>query len=342
MTKRKRVLDICCGAGGLSYGFYAHKRFDLVGGIDNDELATKTYARNYKKTKNLCADVCKLRGDDIREHFGDLDVVISGFPCQVYSPLGSRDINDRRIEVVFAVLRLIAELSPELVLFENVTSLMNFDDGRLFGQILMYLEKIGYMTSFSVLNASDFGVPQNRKRLVIVGSKKTKFSFLTKTNKDTVTVFDAWADLLGQGNNDYLRWVKKGSAVLTEHDVVRHTKNARLKINGSFGFGSSYKRLRLDQPSTTIVSSFGFLSGPKSVHPLFDRALSIREAARLQSFPDKFRFFGSKTKKRQMVANAVPPLLSIAISRMVWGHLISEKGSPVSCYQTEFDDLVVL
>jgi DNA (cytosine-5)-methyltransferase 1 len=329
MIARKKVIDICCGAGGLSYGFASHKRFELLGGIDNDQKAILAYRKNFRKSKGIVADVAKINGEFIKKELGNPDVVACGFPCQVYSSIGSGDVEDKRLDVMYECLRLIGEIGPEMVLLENVVGLISFDQGRVLKRILMFLENLGFVVNYEIVDAVDFGVPQNRKRIVMVATRNTKFKFSRRYKKTFWTVKDAWSDLNGGPTNEFLRWIKKGSKKVVDHDVLIHSNTALEKIDKDFGFANSYKRLEWSKPAKTVVSSFGFLSGPSSVHPDANRALSVREAARLQSFPDKFRFFGSKSDKRKQVANAVPPLLSIAIARMMWRHFKNERETKI-------------
>lgn len=330
MIDRKKVIDICCGAGGLSYGFASHKRFELLGGIDIDKSAVLTYKKNFRKTKGVVADITQIDGEFVKREFGKPDVVICGFPCQIYSSLAKTNLFDDRLEVMYQCLRLISEIDPEIVLFENVVGLTTFDQGRIFKKILMYLENIGYIVNYEIVNALDFEVPQNRKRVIVVGSKKSKFRFSRKYKRVIWTVADAWSDLVGGPSNDFLRWIKKGTKKISDHDELIHSNTALVKIDKKYGFANSYKRLEWGKPAATLVSSFGFLSGPSSVHPEENRALTVREAARLQGFPDKFYFCGGLGAKRKMIANAVPPLLSIALSRMVWNHIKKENKDVVS------------
>lgn len=316
------VVDLCCGAGGLSFGVSHHKRMRLALGVDIDKTTLVTYKRNHK-TNVLNKDLMSVTGEEILKIVPRVDLLMGGLPCQVYSSMGKRDLDDERRGVVFEFLRLVGEINPKIVLVENVKNFVSFDNGVDFRLLLEGLESFGYRVSFDVLDASDFGVAQTRKRLFVVGSKLGKFSFERRKKTQKSVVIEAIGDLFG------------GEKMVRNHEVVVPSSQVVAKIG--MRLNSSYKRLSWDKPAGTIVSSFGGLSGPTSVHPVEDRALTVREAARLQSFPDSFIFWGNKTQTRKQVANAVPPKLSVWLMRRIWRHVkqsrvkMMEKKETVVC-----------
>lgn len=306
MKDKFTVVDLCCGAGGLSFGVNHHKRMKLVLGVDVDKSALLTYKRNHK-TEVLNKDIKEVTGKEVLKIASKVDLLMGGLPCQTYSSLGKRDLSDEKRQIMVEFIRLVGEINPKVVLFENVKNFINFDNGADFRLLLEGLEKFGYCVSYDVLDASDFGVAQTRKRLFVVGSKLGKFSFERRRKVEKKVVFEVIGDLFG--NQGKVR----------NHDVVVPSPQVVAKIG--MKLNSSYKRLSWDKPAGTIVSSFGGLSGPTSVHPEEDRALTVREAARLQSFPDSFIFWGNKTEMRRQVANAVPPKLSVWLMRRIWNHV---------------------
>jgi len=362
MGRQLNVIDLFCGAGGLSYGFAKNKNFNLICGVDNDINMTTTYEKNHPDSKVFTMDISGLTREFFEENTNykvdDVDILVGGPPCQAYSTLGraklstnGRDImDDPRGKLFQEYYRLLQLFKPKFFIFENVRGLLSMGKGQLVKQIVNLFEELGYDVQMPVLNAKDYGVPQHRNRIIITGTfnKEKKFEYPKPTHGDSpllpyVTFRDATSDLPEIGNNDsadfyktepqtdYQRWLRQNASdVLTEY---YYPKNSDRLINfmnlakegGSIldfpedirpkkSFNNSYSRLWWDKPSTTITSNLGSPSSARCVHPSSCRALTTREGARLQSYPDDYIFIGSRGSKNLQIGNSVPPLLAIALA----------------------------
>ena len=346
------VVDIFCGAGGLSYGFAKNPGFSIKLAVDIDGDAAKTYALNHK-TRVLNQDLASL-GESTLLELGGIDLLLGGPPCQSYSTLGKRRF-DSKARLFEEFLRVLGILSPSLFIFENVTGLLSMQGGRLFRLICERFYEAGYRLEFRILNALHFGVPQIRERVILVGRHNdldTSFAFPSPTHVDNdafVTLKDALddlpciqsgenGDLKGyrfEANNDFLDFVRT-SECLSEHvspknnsslvRIMQTLKDGESKddlppdMRPKSGYANTYAKLWWNRPSTTITRNFSTPSSSRCIHPRDSRALSIREGARLQSFPDDYLFVGSNNSKRLQIGNAVPPLLSVALANAVLGY----------------------
>ena len=260
--------------------------------------------------------------------------------------------------------RCLLELQPQMFVYENVKGLLSMSGGSLFNDVKELFSSLGYNVHAQVLNAADYGVPQERERVIIVGLRDgMKFNFPMPTHSSRfkkkendlfdssdllnhITLGEALSDLplinsnesansyLSDPQNGYQKLMRENSkGILNDHNapnhgmslmsVIRHVPIGGLKndipekYRPKSGFPNSYGRLWWDRPSTTITRNFGTPSSARCIHPLRDRALTTREGARLQSFPDDFQFFGSRAKKNLQIGNAVPPLLAFAIANEI-------------------------
>lgn len=334
-----KVLDLFCGAGGLSFGFKKSKEFNITLANDIMPDAISTYQANYPETKTLCCDIGELSESKLRQYDSDcVDLILGGPPCQSFSTLGKRLLEDPRGKLFQEYLRLVKLTKPKIFIFENVTGLLSINNGKLFKTIISSFKKVGYQISCDILNAADFGIPQNRKRIIIVGHK-AEFYFPLRTHiNNHLSLRKAIGDLPYLSNHNYNKYIcdpknsfqtraRNKSKELTYHDIPNYgksllevikaipeggsaIKNLPDKIKPKSGFGNSYARLWWDRPSSTITRNFGTPSSSRCIHPEADRALTTREGARIQSFPDKYIFCGTRTSKNLQIGNAVPPLLS--------------------------------
>ena len=240
-----------------------------------------------------------------------------------------------------------------MFIFENVRGILSMQGGKLFKQICAEFENLGYKTDYKILNAAEFGVPQIRERVLLVGTKRGEFKFPRPTHGENerdlskfISLKEAIDDLpiIGSGengndrsyrhapNNEFLKFVRNSSN-LTEHSSPKNNPNLikimqTLKageckddlpseIRPKSGYTNTYAKMWWNRPAPTITRNFATPSSSRCIHPRDSRALSIREGARLQSFPDDYVFYGSDQSKRLQIGNAVPPLLSIALSNSV-------------------------
>lgn len=342
------VADIFCGAGGLSYGFSHNDFFKIVMANDIDKDALKSYALNHKSVQALCKDISSISQDECLK-FGKIDILLGGPPCQSYSTLGKRKM-DKRAHLFEEYMRILGILKPKIFIFENVTGLISMQNGNLFKRICVDFEDLGYKISYKILNSAHFGAPQIRERVFVVGISKQfckkDFIFPQATHTKFVNLQDAIGDLppiqsgengdnkgfLYSPNNDFLRFVRK-SENLSEHSspknnphlikIMQSLKDGECKddlppqIRPKSGYANTYAKMWWKLPAPTITRNFATPSSSRCIHPRDSRALSIREGARLQSFPDDYIFAGSESSKRLQIGNAVPPLLSIAIASSV-------------------------
>lgn len=348
---RFKVVDLFAGVGGLSYGFSKNKNFEIVVANEYEKDIAKAYSLNHPNVKMLTCDIKELDALMLKKEIRkNIDVVVGGPPCQSYSTLGKRQ-NDDRANLFKEYSRIITILKPKLFIFENVKGLISMNKGKLIKEIEEEFNNIGYNVKYKILNAADYGVPQFRERVVLVGTKdKNKFEYPKITHGDMeglipyTTLEDALSDLpvlkSGEEKNQYLTSPKNNfqkfvhdSDFLTEH-ISPKNGNHLIKLMEALpdggdknnlpeylrpksGFGNTYAKMWWKRPAPTITRNFSCPSSSRCIHPRDSRALSTREGARLQSFPDSYKFYGSISMKNLEIGNAVPPLLSVELAKQV-------------------------
>lgn len=346
------IMDLFAGVGGLSYGFSKLPEFNIVAANEIERDIAIAYQLNHPDVKMLNCDINDLTKEKLKEALNGqkIDIIVGGPPCQSYSTLGKRQMDDRA-NLFLQYKRVLQILQPKAFVFENVVGILSMDKGRLFAQVQSEFEALGYSLKYQVLNAVDFGVPQYRERVILVGFKgENNFEYPNPTHgegmKAYVTLKDAIGDLppikSGQSknyyernaDNEFLRFVRKDVPdELTEHispkngahliRIMEALQDGQSKndlpedIRPKSGYGNTYAKLWWERPSTTITRNFACPSSSRCIHPRDSRAMSIREGARLQSFPDDYKFYGSDGMKRLEIGNAVPPLLSMAIAKQM-------------------------
>ncbi|MCL0076985.1 DNA (cytosine-5-)-methyltransferase, partial [Dehalococcoidia bacterium] len=384
------VADLFCGAGGISLGFH-DEGFRVVMAVDNDRQTLETYRLNHpwvEECNVLCDDLRSLTSKRIRALVGQqkIDVLVAGVPCQGYSRVGyrtkpdlSKEIkykpeNDPRNLLFKEVIRVARLLGPRSILLENVPDMRSANvthyglDRKVIELLQRRLGGMGYHTATVCLDATDFGIPQKRKRLFFVASKKQlpenleqrlgemademHYPRVTSTLSDAIAGLPVLSAGAGEqitsfirdknnGGSAYGRFIGSDTQVLFNHVARPHNRDD-MKIIGALRPGESYAalvrrmpevlqgrthsvyrvdnfhdkfyRLRWDPPSRTIVSHLS-KDGNSFIHPEQNRALTVREAARLQTFPDDFIFIGSRTSQFIQVGNAVPPVLARVFAR---------------------------
>lgn len=347
---RKLVaLDLFSGAGGLSFGLEL-AGIDIVLANDFDPVFCDTYAINHPSTKLLRADIRELNfKTEIRNvGFEFIDLVCGGPPCQGFSTVGKKDFNDDRNSLFREFIRVVRETSPKFVVFENVSGFMTMYDGFAYKVLTLELGAMGYSLSASVLDIADYGLPQRRKRAIVLGCRGSVCNLPIVTHDKHLTIMDAIGDLpslvpgessdkyLCDSQTEYQSEMRVGSLGLTEHNASKYGAKmleilTNIPAGGSlsdlpdhlrpkFAFANTYARLFPDRPSPTITRNFGTPSSSRCVHPYGNRALSTREGARLQGFPDRYIFCGSKTSKNLQIGNSVPPILGRVIGEVIKTH----------------------
>lgn len=369
---KPKVVSLFSGGGGLDLGF-KKSGFDIIWAIDIDKDAVSSYKENLGN-HIVHDDITKINEKDIPK----ADVVIGGPPCQSFSLVGKRKVDDERGQLVWHYLRIIGEIKPKFFVFENVVGLKSAKTGdgtKVIDDLLLAFGKLGYNVKWEVLNAADYGVPQRRNRIFLVGTKEDlDFEFPAPThNKEGnngkhkwVSVEDALGDLPSPNNDGKVRYIcppsneyqikmrkNNNEEFTTEHilpnlseldkEIISHipvggnymnvpdsVPSKRIKkFKETGGRTTCYGRLSPEMPSYTINTHFNRPNVGCNIHYEEKRLITIREALRLQSFPDDYQIKSStKRGKHTVVGNAVPPLLSEVIARKVLETIESHLVAP--------------
>lgn len=380
ISSKIRIVDLFSGVGGLTFGFQykilnnelvKNDLFEIVFANEYNPKAAEAFRLNFNDIKVFETSIENidekyLINEEI--NYKNIDIVIGGPPCQSYSTVGKRK-KDNRSRMYVEYQRLLEIIKPKMFIFENVLGILSFklEDGtNIIDEIIKKFDNIGYSVQRKILNAKDYSIPQNRKRVFLVGIRKD-FGLIWKfpdSNTETfLTVSDAISDLPVIKSNEsinkysaepitqYQRLLRSNQNELTDHfcgiygeritqiianlddgeskvDINRKVLEGMLPNNLllTSGYNNSYGRLWWDMPSSTITNNFATPSAIRCIHPHQNRALTIREAARIQSFPDWFVFVGSKADKCSQVGNAVPPLLAIALANQVIATLTEDNN----------------
>lgn len=365
MARSYNVIDLFSGAGGLSLGF-EKAGYKVILANEIDKSIAASYQKNHPDTLMLNVDIKYLvdyfdsviedvydnRYPHLKEDLKHIDVIIGGPPCQGFSMAGSRIrkanefIEDERNYLFKYYFKMIQKFEPSFFVFENVTGILSSHKGEIIKQIVSFFSdssnfKNGsYYISINILNAADFGVPQNRKRVLIIGSKapfdfnRTKQTVLDSLPNDELVRFssstsvrDAIADLT---NISPYSLNSIPNHIATRHSPKALERIAKIKPNENWTklneeiksiHSGSYGRLDWDKPATTITTRFDTPSAGRYIHPCLNRTLTPREAARIQSFPDDYVFYGSKSSICTQIGNAVPPQLAQFIAYMIKSQL---------------------
>ena len=338
-------IDLFSGCGGLSLGFELAGYKNVIA-IDFWQDALTTYSYNRDGSNTLCADLSKLDAERIKELYKieKVDVIIGGPPCQGFSVAGKRIIDDERNKLYKSFVNFVRVFRPNAFVMENVPTILSIGGGIIRDSIIQDFENLGYKLSYQVLTASDFGVPQNRRRALFVGLKDgTIFQFPERTVSETVTSSEALSDLpetsLPDGANYpceplsvFQNYSREGSKGVYNHDITIHTARTQ-EIISMVPDGGNYKDLPKDLWETRKVHiawtrlnskrpSFTIDCGHNHhFHYKYNRVPTVRESARLQSFPDWFIFLGNKGSQLKQVGNAVPPLMAKAIASQLKKYL---------------------
>ena len=384
---RLQVLDLFCGAGGLSFGLELTQRFATVAGLDLLPDRIATFRANHPHATGIVGDIREVAPGCLSEIAASVDIIVGGPPCQGFSsirPYRTLTEEDNRNTLIEQFVLWVSVLKPRWFVFENVLGLLTHRQGIILQTLLDSFKSHGYAVKWRVMNCAHFGVPQNRERLVIVGNRtNANFQWPVPTHRidhksmagerlevlqakpliddsmpKAITLIEAIGDLpaieAGQiapyygspPQNAFQTWARGEEATPTLHKATNHSKHMLkiLKYAGpnissipedliSSGFSSSYSRLDADRPSTTLTVNFVHPASNRCVHPFQNRALTPREGARIQSFPDSYRFSGTRAQVVKQIGNAVPPLLAKAIGEAIADAdgqcaVISDNGPP--------------
>jgi len=346
MSKKIRVIDLFCGIGGLTHGLIK-EGLDVVAGIDNDSSCEFGYVHN-NKAKFISQDILKVTGTQINKLFGPkkniIRVLAGCAPCQPFSKLNLNDITKKQLEPLGKFAQLIAETQPDVVSMENVSDLALKDKYPVFKSFLKTLEDNNYNYKYEIVDVSEFGVPQRRKRLVLLASKFGEIQLIKRTHKNKkVTVRDVIT---------YLEPIKAGE--VDKNDPLHRSRNLspinlkRIKATPHNGgsskswskklilechkkesgksYSSVYGRMRWDEPSPTMTTQCIGLGNGRYGHPIQNRAISLREAAIFQTFPNYYQFSDPEKpiligQVAKFIGNAVPVRLGSVIGKSIKIHV---------------------
>lgn len=334
-------IDLFSGAGGLLRGFM-EAGFQPAFSVEMWKPAIETHNRNYPEVLLRAEDIRKIRDDELMPYRNKVDVIVGGPPCQGFSTIGKRLVKDPRNELVFEFIRFVDTIQPRAFLMENVRGLLSSDGGKIKTAIEEEFNRIGYTVISKVLCAADYGVPQMRNRVFFLGVRKElgmdiTFPEKTHTKESYVTVGEAINDLAGRENEipnhvpmkhnpivtERIKYIREGEGIPKEGLPADIAYGSRSDYAGNElkNFSHVYKRLSRFRPATTMVP--GHNAFP--LHPVENRSLTVREAARIQTFPDDVVFCGTRQDQCIQVGNAVPVKLAyqlaVHIERMLRGEV---------------------
>ncbi|MEH0157351.1 DNA cytosine methyltransferase [Limibacter armeniacum] len=399
-NKVYKFIDLFCGAGGFAKGFEMSNQFKCIGGIDNKKAAVETHKLNFKNSVSVHADIRELPPEEFHKmiNYQDVDVVIGGPPCPTFSTIGHAKIQsvnkdnggciteDPRNVLFMDYLEYVKYFKPKMFVMENVPQFLTKYKGKTFEEVKRIIERdlpdYHIVENVKVLNSVNYGVPQSRRRMILIGHLKGySFKYPTITHwykgsnfninpndddidinslKPHVNVESAISDLPNITDNwrvsiceyskhgdldDYQKLMRQNTNGTVANNICRMSNERAKKVFAHMKQGDIYmdlpkevrqilpfredifkdrlKRLVLKNPSWTILAHIG-MDGYMYIHPTELRTLSVREAARIQSFPDDFTFVGNQQDTYVQVGNAVPPIMAKAIAESVYEGLTHE------------------
>ncbi len=364
MEHKTKVIDLFAGCGGFSVGF-ENSGYDIIKAVEFDKEIAKSYSFNHKHTIMYDCDIATIADN---KHFSkkEAEVIIGGPPCQGFSMAGERIrsnkafIQDPRNYLFRHYLEIVKIVRPKVFLLENVKGILSKDKGAIFNEIVNAFGDTDnfdgdkYFLNYKVCKAVEFGIPQRRERVVIIGILNKDFDIeslfsVAKRNIlnnnpnffDEVTLKDAISDIpeptgdgkayLKECNSNYQKYLRNDAKTILNHIASKHNSLAVSRMNDvEVGknwtslkeeihsvHSGAYGRLDWNLPTMTITTRFDTPAGGRFIHPDYNRTITPREAARIQSFPDSFVFLGNKTSICKQIGNAVPPKLSFFLAQVV-------------------------
>jgi DNA (cytosine-5)-methyltransferase 1 len=344
------AISLFSGCGGMCLGF-ENAGFRILGNVEIDPELRDIYTLNFPHVPLLGADITEIGNEEIKNWnnlASSIDLIFGGPPCQGFSLAGKRNVNDPRNMLFMHMIRIASLLRPKYVVMENVrllTSMKAPDGSYVHSHVTAAFKNIGYQIEFAELNAMDYGVPQFRERVIFIavrndvrkpdplfpsathGKSASESSLFTLQLKHYLTFYDATNDLESLEPGQHSTKDPLHFAVAHPPHVVewlRHTPegcsahdNPDPEHRPPSGYNTTYKRIRWNEPSSTIQTTFGMISACRTVHPTDHRSLTIREAMRCQTFPDHFRVRGKIGTIRTAIGNALPPSFAEAIAKHI-------------------------
>ena len=382
---RPIAIDLFAGCGGLSLGF-EQAGFDIVAAVEIDPIHAAVHEYNFPQCKTICADIKNINGKDIRSlaHIEnrDVDIVFGGAPCQGFSMIGKRAFDDPRNQLIGHYLRIVNDIRPKYCVLENVKGLTVGKHVQFLSELIAELEKIRYkvLLPYRVLNAADYGVPQNRERLFLIAAREDqRLPEYPQPQKERVTIGDAISDIpdadkyecLLSDDSVSVKWETKREYAKqlrgmcndeTNYGYERRFDKDRLTASWRTVHGAISKDRFLSAPqgetephsrffklswngqSNTLRagtdSARGGFTSPRPIHPTFPRVITVREAARIHSYPDWFRFNKTKWHGLREIGNSVPPRLARAVGSMILTALGFEPKKPRIMLKTGDESLL--
>lgn len=402
-TNRPIGVDLCAGAGGMSLGF-EQAGFDILAAVELDPIHCATHEYNFPFWSIFCQSIANITAESIRNSSAigerEIDVVFGGPPCQGFSLIGKRALDDPRNALVFHFLRLVLDLNPKYFVMENVRGLIVGKHQKLLEEIIESFKLNDYEVeeNYQVLNAAHYGVPQNRERLFLLGCRKgltlpqypqpiTSPATSSSNNRKSFilpsgpTVWDAIGDLPAIENypellskdwaiveygkpsqysgqlrclypidDDYSYQRQFNSQLITSSLRTQHSTESIKRFAGTLQGKiepiSRFHKLDPQGICNTLragtASNRGAFTSPRPIHPFSPRCITVREAARLHSFPDWFRFHVTKWHGCRQVGNSVPPLLAKAVAAEIIRVLGVARQKPVETWQMGEETLLEL
>ncbi|MEF3077371.1 DNA cytosine methyltransferase [Winogradskyella poriferorum] len=325
MRRSLKYIDLFSGAGGFSLGF-DNKGFQNVFSVDIEPSFCETYNHNFPNHNLIQKDICDVTDGELKylKEYDKIDVVIGGPPCQGFSiagNIGRKFIDDPRNKLFKEFVRVVQVVEPTYFVMENVARLYNHNKGNTRNEIINDFENLGYKVECKILNSADYGVPQVRKRVIFIGTKNSQKILFPKKEVDRyVTVKEALSS--------YPKLESGQESKIPNHIAMSHSEQMLHKmsfvsdggdrneipeqIRPKSGDVRKYIKYSSDKPSVTVTGDMR-----KIFHYEQNRALTVRELAKLQSFPDDFEFKGTKISQQQQVGNSVPPRMAEAIASVI-------------------------
>ena len=347
MKKTLNFIDLFSGCGGISLGLEEAGLKCLLG-LDFLEPAIETFKHNHKNSIGICADIQKTKTEDIKELIKNqrVDLICGGPPCQGFSTVGLGQANDKRNHLFLDFVRFVRDFKPSYIMIENVTGLLAKKNEDTLKSIYKEFEKLGYRLDIRVLTSSHYGAPEVRRRVIILGNNLNAENFYPEKEfanfgekkvglKKVRTVgwaFDKLLTYRGESYNhdiqsaqiknkldkDRIKYVPEGKSIRYERDEIEYLPKSLWfqhdwsSMSENRFREAKYQRLDRNKPSPTILTSRHVF-----YHPTEDRYLTPREAAALQSFPAKFKFYGSLASQWTQIGNAVPPMMAKKIGEAI-------------------------
>lgn len=356
------VIDLFAGCGGFSVGF-EQAGFNIVKAVEFDKQIAQTYKRNHPKTTLFVEDIGNVDTNEYFKH-GESDIIVGGPPCQGFSMAGARIrhssfINDPRNYLFKHYVNIVRLVRPKMFIFENVKGILTMQKGKIFSEILDTFSNSNlfgsdkYYVHYKVVKAVEYGIPQERERVILIGMLNEDFSIEEKFQYTKekiliehpdfflpITVWQAISDLGMPTSSGELKIDKTESSfqakihrngkttnhIATKHNLLALNRMSQIQSGENWTklkepihsvHSGAYGRLEKNKPAKTITTRFDTPSGGRFIHPVENRTITPREAARLQTFPDDFEFLGTHGSICKQIGNAVPPKLSYFLAKLV-------------------------